>query len=124
MKGQWKTMEAVMAGIVILVFVAGLSSIHTQQATPVPAHGQRALFSVYEKGDLRSHAAAYDLAAIDAEVSATGYLAGYNHSVAICNATTCVGSPPDKEQVWASSVLLSGDQQYQPAEVILYIFRD
>jgi hypothetical protein len=125
MKGQWKTVEAVIGGVVIMLFVAVLSSTYVQMPSAVPLQGYRALDAVYEKGMLRAYAADTDLPAINAEVEATGYLPGYNHSVTICNETgACTGNVPDKDDVWAASMLLSGDGQYKPMEVILYIFRD
>ncbi len=123
MKGQWKTMEAVMSGIIILIFVAGLTSTYSQVSLEPPSQGHRALQSVHEKGFLRTYAADLDIASIEYEVSETGYLSGYNYTVVICNVTSCYGSFPQNEYVWATSMLLSGDDQYRPSEVILYVFR-
>jgi hypothetical protein len=125
MKGQWKTVEAVIGGIIILLFVAVLSSTYVQVPSSVPVQGYRTLDAVYEKGLLRAYAADMNLSAINSEVEATGYLFGYNHSVTICNETgVCTGKVPVKENVWTASMLLSGGEQYKPMEVILYIFRD
>jgi hypothetical protein len=122
MKGQWKTIEAVMSGVVILLFVAVLTSTGAAPPHSATAQGYRALGSVYDKDAVRACAAAMDTDCLNAEVAATGYLFGYNHSVTICNATECVGSAPDKENVWASSLLMAGDESYAPVEVILYVF--
>jgi hypothetical protein len=124
MKGQWKTVEAVLGGVIILLFVAVLSTNYADVSPSVPAHGYRALSAVYEKGTLRSHAAAMDAAALNSELGATGYLMGYNHSVSICNESACVGTAPDKDYVWASSMLIAGDESYNPVEVIVYVFRN
>jgi hypothetical protein len=123
MKGQWKTIEAVLAGIVVLMFLVAITSTRSGVQSTVPMQGYRALFAVYEKGLLRSSAAALDVQAIDAEAGATGYLAGFNHTVVICNVTACTGSSPDADSVWASSVIVAGDETFAPAEVILYIYR-
>ena len=124
MKGQWRTMESVMAGIIILMFVAVLTSTDIQMSSPATVQGYRALDAVYEKGVLRAYAAAMDISSINSEIAATGYMFGYNHSVTICNESACTGAVPDSENVWASSLLLAGDGQYEPMEVIIYVFRD
>jgi hypothetical protein len=123
MKGQWKTIEAVLAGIVVLMFLAAITSTRSGAQSAVPMQGYKALSAVYEKGLLHSNAAALDTQAIDADAEATGYLAGFNHTVVICNATSCIGDPPLADSVWASSVIVAGDESYAPAEVILYIYR-
>jgi hypothetical protein len=122
-KGQWRTFEAVLAGIVILLFLAALTSVNSVPAAGPPVRGYMALESVYDKGLMHADAAALDTDAIDASAAATGYLQGFSHAVVICNATSCTGSAPDADTVWASSILLSGDGSYAPAEVILYIYR-
>ncbi len=124
MKGQWKTVESVIAGMVILMFVAGLASTSVHVPSSADATGNRALDAVYEKGVLRQYAAAKDLSSIESEIAATGYMSGYNHSVTICNQTVCVGTAPEEENVWRSSLLISGDEYHEPMEVILYIFRN
>jgi hypothetical protein len=125
MRGAWRTVESVIAGVVILMFVAALGAT-TLQATPtVPVQGYRALGAVYEKGELRAHAAGMNCSAIESLVSGTGYLHGYGHSVQVCDAQgTCCGQVPEEENVWVSSVILAGDDEYDPAEVVLYIFRE
>ncbi len=124
MKGQWRTIESVMAGIIILMFVAVLTSTGIQVSSSATVQGYRALDAVYEKGVLRAYAAAMDISSINSEIAATGYMFGYNHSVTICNESACTGAVPDSENVWASSLLLAGDGQYEPMEVIIYVFRD
>ncbi len=123
MKGQWRTIESVIAGTVILLFLAALTSTGMHTTSSATGLGYRALDSVYERESVRACAAAMDTECLRAEVEATGYLSGYSHSVTICNETACAGSPPDKENVWASSMLMSGDDTYKPVEVILYVFR-
>jgi hypothetical protein len=122
-KGQWRTFEAVLAGIVILLFLAALTSVNSVPATGPPAQGYRALRAVYDEGLLRPYAATLDTGAIDASAAATGYLRGFSHAVVICNATSCTGNAPGADTVWASSIIVSGDSSYAPAEVILYIYR-
>jgi len=124
MKGAWRTVEAVIAGVVILLFAAALASTHNIVKSSPPIHGYRALGAVYEKGMLRTYAAQMDFSAIDNEVAGTGYLTGFSHSVQVCDASgSCAGQVPDADELWVSRMLLSGDKTYEPLEVILYIYR-
>lgn len=122
-KGQWRTFEAVLAGVVILTFLAAITAVNSVPAAGPPAQGYRALSAVYDKGLLHTYAAALDTDGIDGEAAATGYLSGFSHSVVICGQSSCTGDAPDADTVWASSMMLSGDSSYAPAEVILYIYR-
>jgi len=122
MKGAWKTVESIIAGVIILLFVAALGATNLQVSPRVPVQGYRALDALYEKGTLRAYAAAMDCSAIDSLVSGTGYLHGYDHSVQVCDEQdSCCGEIPSKENVWVSSIVLAGDEEYGPVEVILYI---
>jgi len=124
MKGAWRTIEAVIAGVVILLFAAALGSTQSIVKSSPPVHGYRALGAVYEKGMLRTYAAHMDFSAIDSEVADTGYLTGFNHTVQICGASgSCAGQVPSSDELWVSRMLLSGDETYEPLEVILYIYR-
>ncbi|UCD03100.1 MAG: hypothetical protein JSV63_00480 [Candidatus Aenigmatarchaeota archaeon] len=124
MKGQWKTVESIMAGMVILLFVALLISTSVQFTPSVQTQGYKSLNILYDRGTLRAYAADMNTTAINSDIDTTGYLFGLNHSVTICNASTCIGSVPDSENIWASNLLISGDEQYEPVEVILYIFTE
>ncbi|MCK5547911.1 MAG: hypothetical protein KAI64_02785 [Thermoplasmata archaeon] len=125
MKGQWKTVESIIAGMIILMFVAAMGAINIQVSPHAPVEGYRALGALHEKEGLRAYAAAQDCSAIESLVSGTGYVVGYDFSVQVCNASGgCCGQVPDKENVWVSSLLLSGDEDYKPVEVILYLSRD
>jgi hypothetical protein len=124
MKGQWKTVESIMAGLVILLFVALLTSTTIQVPVSVQSYGYKALHTLYDRGTIRGYAADMNTSAISAEIETTGYLFGFNHSVMVCNETVCAGSVPDSENVWASNLIIAGDESYEPSEVILYVFRD
>jgi hypothetical protein len=124
MKGQWKTMEAIIAGVVMLLFLAALNAGSSQVASQGPPSGGRVLQSLDDMGLLRG-AACGGPSAVDQLVSSTRYLAGYNHTVQICDeADTCSGQRPSKENVWSYSHLLSGGCCYEPLEVVLYVFRE
>jgi hypothetical protein len=124
MNGQWKTMEAVMAGVIMLLFLAALNATSSQVFSPSPPHAHRALQALDDMGALRGPAYDMDAAAVDSLAGATGYLSGFNHTVQICNeAGSCVGERPDREDVWAYSFLMAGEDAYEPLEVVLYVFR-
>ncbi len=125
MRGAWKTVESVIAGVIILMFAAALGATNLQAAPGVPVQGHRALAAAYESGGLRAYAAAMNCSAIESLVSETGYLQGYGHAVQVCDAQgACCGQAPVHENVWASSVILAGGDEYVPSEVFLYIFRE
>lgn len=124
MKGAWKTVEAVMAGVIILLFSAALGATSLQSSPRVPAQSYRALEAIYDNGELRQYAADMDCSSIESLISATGYLQGYGHSVQVCDEQgSCCGQIPTGENVWVSNMVLAGDEQYQPAEVMLYVYR-
>ena len=124
-KGQWKTMESIIAGVIILLFVAGMGATGMQASPPEPVQGHRALGDLYESGSLREHAPARNCSAIDALVTATGYIIGYDHSVRVCDeGGSCCGQVPGSENVWVSSLVMAGDEDYEPVEVMLYLTRD
>lgn len=125
MKGQWKTVEAVMGGIIILLFLAALGASQAQVSSRTPAHSYRSLEAAYHRGDLRAMAAGLDCSGVDGLLESTGYLTGYTHSVMICDSGgSCCGSIPSAGDVWTSSMLLAGNEVYDPVEVILYVSKD
>ena len=119
-----KTIESLMAGMMILLFVAALSANSLQAPSRAPAQGQRALSALQEKGVLAPLAAAMDYAAINDELGSTSYLKGYNHTVEICSpGGQCAGYAPKGSDVWVSGILVAGYASYQPMEVRVYVFR-
>jgi hypothetical protein len=125
MKGAMKTIEAIMGGLIILLFLAALNATNVQVTSPGPAHGDRVLLTLHGNDDFRGHVSDMNVSAIDSMASATGYLTGFNHTVRICDESgSCTGVVPEKENVWGYSIVMSGDETYDPAEVTLYAFRD
>ncbi|MBN1896954.1 MAG: hypothetical protein JW789_04510 [Candidatus Aenigmarchaeota archaeon] len=124
MKGQWKTVESMLAGVVILLFLAVISATYMEKPADFSDNGQKALNDIYMKGMLREFAAQGDTMSIDDAIEETGYLSGLSHAVSICDYSgSCTGSVPESSDVWTSRIILSGDDTYQPMEVILYVFR-
>jgi hypothetical protein len=124
MKGAWKTVESIIAGVIILLFVAALGATQLQSSPQAPVQGYRVLDAIYEKGALRAYAADMNCSAVDTLVSDTGYMVGYGHNVQVCDeGGSCCGSVPSKENVWVSTLMIAGDEEYEPVEVILYVYR-
>lgn len=124
MKGAWKTVEAVMAGVVILIFAAALGATSLQASPRAPAQSHRALQAIFDEPELRQLADGLDCPAIESLVSESGYLAGYGQSVQVCDEQdNCCGQAPAVDNVWASTILLAGDETYRPVEVTLFIYR-
>ncbi len=124
MKGAWKTVEAVMAGMTILLFAAALGATSLQSSPHVPAQSFRVLESIFDDARLRHHAADMNCSAIESMISETGYLSGYGHVIQVCDGQgACCGQAPSVENVWASTIVLAGDEQYEPSEVTLYVYR-
>ena len=92
MKGQWKTVEAMLAGVVILLFLTVLSTTYMKTPADFSDNGQKALDDVYRKGLLREYAAQGDTASISAAIEDTGYISGLSHAVSICDySDACTG---------------------------------
>jgi hypothetical protein len=125
MRGQWKTMEAIMAGVIMLLFLAALNASSVHVTSPGPPNAPRVLKALDDMGVLRGPACEGDTSAVNSLAGSTGYLTGFSHSVRICDeAGSCTGQKPAKENVWAYSYVLAGEDSYEPVEVILYVFRD
>ena len=124
MKGAWRTFEAIAGGMLVLMFLAALMAVRYQAPQAQPAQGRSALASVSGEPEFRALASGMNATGIAAMIESQGLTAGYNLSVRVCReGGQCAGSLPDSDNVWASSALVSGDGNYSPREVTLYIFR-
>ena len=124
MKGAWRTFEAIAGGMLVLVFLAALMAVRYQAPQAQPAQGRSALDSAYGEPEFRALASGMNATGIAALIGSRGLAAGYNLSVRVCaQGGQCAGSMPGGDNVWASSVLVSGDGSYSPCEVTLYIYR-
>ena len=113
-------LEAVIAGIIIIGFVAAISQIYmspSQEDFTLKAYEE--LRSLDGRGILRSYAAAGDWGGLDSEVR----IYGRNHTVEICSPAGCQGGQrPESLNVWVWSYIVSGSQSYQPLQVKLYLW--
>ena len=122
MRGFWLTMEAVLACIVMALFIIAIAKSHIE-ATRDMGDNEMAydiLKGLDDSGALRGYAAAMDYAGLDSEVEAPGY----SHSVMICDyGGTCAGSEPDAGNAWAGSYFIAGQSEYKPLEIRLYLWK-
>ena len=119
MRGFWYMLEAVIAGIIIIGFVAVVGRTYiSPQEEDISLRAYEALRELDEQGVLRSYAAVGDWGSLNSEVR----IYDRNHTIQICDSSGCVGQKPDGQNVWVGSYLTSGGQTYQPMQVKLYLW--
>jgi hypothetical protein len=121
MRGFWHTVEAVIAITIIITFVTtitgGTTRIQTSEDIEIKAY--KILKNLDEKGLLRSYAINDDYSGLNSQVE----LYMYNHSVEICRSVNqCVGEKPDTSDVWVGNYIISGDEEYAPRIIKLYLY--
>jgi len=120
MRGFWFTIEAVIAGVMLVSFLAFI--VTTNIAVPkeeLSTLAYKTLYGLNRQGLLKEHAIAGDYDAIDRHVS----IYAYSHSVEICTLQACEGTKPSGSNVWVGSYIIPGSSTYSPREVKLYIYR-
>ncbi len=120
MRGFWYMLEAVIAGIIIIGFVAVVSKSYinpSQEDFALQAYSS--LKSLDEQGILRPYAQAGDWGGLNSQVK----IYSKNHTIEICDRSgNCAGQKPEGANVWAGSYLISGNQNYQPMQIKLYLW--
>lgn len=113
-------LEAVIAGVIIFGFLAVISQTYIN-----PGQGNfnlqayESLRSLDEQGLLRSYAVSGDWGGLNDQVR----IYSRNHTVEICQASgSCLGQRPEGTNVWVGNYIISGDQNYQPRLVKLYLW--
>ena len=122
MKGFWRTVESVLAVILLMSFllVIGTSHFNPADEEGLGSLGYEILRDLDSRNELRSYAANGDYASIDSKVN----IPGFNHSVSICGyGGDCAGESPEAQNVIVSTYIISGHDTYEPMEVRLYIWR-
>jgi len=120
MRGFWYMLEAVIAGIIIIGFVAVVSKSYINPSREDFAlQAYSSLKSLDEQGILRPYAQAGDWGYLNSQVS----VYGKNHTIEICGRSgNCAGQKPQGTNVWVGSYLIAGYQNYQPMQVKLYLW--
>jgi hypothetical protein len=114
-------LEAVIASIVMISFVAVMASVYMGNAYPVDmsARAYDILDGIDNRELLRNYTENLNYTGIGSEIESYTYFAGAQ----ICDyAGSCVGSMPDSGNVWTGTYLVAGLQNYQPREVRVYIW--
>ncbi|MEM5812353.1 MAG: hypothetical protein QXN71_01815 [Candidatus Aenigmatarchaeota archaeon] len=113
-------LEAVIAGIIIVGFVAAVSQNYAKTSTQdFSIRAYEKLKELDDKGTLRPYAAAGDWGSINSQVR----IYDMNHSIEICDISgNCVGYKPEAFNVWVGSYIISGYQSYQPLLIKLYLW--
>lgn len=120
MKGFWHTFEAILASVIVILFLVALGTKYVTIPTgpgEVILKGYEILKDLDKQGKLRSYVVNNDTTGLNSEIS----LVGYSHSVQICN-SQCFGSMPNASNVWVATYVVAGENQYQARKVILYIY--
>ena len=118
MRGFWYMLEAVIAGIIIIGFVAVVSKSYINPSQDFSSAAYSSLKSLDEQGILRPYAQAGDWGSLNSQVR----IYGKNHTIEICGTSGCTGQKPEGANVWAGSYLISGNQNYQPMQIKLYLW--
>ncbi len=127
MRGFWHTVEALIAGILLLLFLVVIS--RPLIANPEPADtsidAYRLLHDLDRQGLLRDDAIAGNVTGINSRIQ----IGTDNHSVQVCSASgICNGTVPLAANVWIGSYFISGADAaknnglYVPLEIKLYIW--
>jgi hypothetical protein len=120
MRGFWYMLEAVIAGVIIFGFLAVISQTYinpSQEDFTLQAY--QSLKSLDEQGILRPYAAAGDWGGLNSQVK----IYSRNHTIEICQASgSCTGQKPEGVNVWVGNYIISGNQNYQPMQVKLYLW--
>ncbi len=121
MRGFWRTLESVLAVILLMGFLLAAGSVYFSKTEDVNlgSLGYEILKELDNRGELRAYAVSGDYESLNGKIK----LPGYNHSVMICcQGETCRGQYPDSENVAASVYIISGCDGYKPCEVRLFIW--
>jgi len=120
MRGVWYILEAIISIILILTFllvIRNTALIAPQQ--DVSLTGYSLLRGLDDRGLLRNYTVNGDYEAINSSIR---YYV-YNHTVEICDYSgSCSGMKPNTTNVYVSSYIISGDNEYNPYEVKLYLY--
>ncbi|MBI4175812.1 MAG: hypothetical protein HY518_01290 [Candidatus Aenigmarchaeota archaeon] len=122
MRGVWYALEAIFAGVIIISFLITLRAtfLHTTSPQEIAVKGYNELRSLDEEGILRPYAVAGNVEAINNEID----IFGFGHSVQVCDYTgTCIGAAPDVADVFIATYLISGDVDFEPYVIRLFIYK-
>ena len=119
-KGFIYTLEAVIAGIIVISLLAVFSYEPRIQDEGLYLKAYELLEGLDNQGLLRNYTVNEDYTGLDSEVR----FFSANHSVQICDRSgSCVGSVPAGINVFSGTYIIAGDDSYDPQYVKLYLWR-
>jgi hypothetical protein len=118
MRGMIFIIESVIAGIILIAF---LSLIPVLRANlPITENpGWEILEQIDSQGRLRNWTISQDVAGLNSQIE----IQYWNHSIQICNITTCVGDVPNVSQLLISTRFIAGEENYSPHIVRLILWK-
>lgn len=124
MRGFWYIIEAMLAGIILIGFLLALAGGYLKLPyDDISLRSYGILHELDQQDMLRGYVSDWNYSGLNSQIS----LFGYNHSVQICDQSgSCAGNRPGASgagDVWAGNYIISGDENYQPRLVRLYMWR-
>ena len=121
MRGFIYTLEAVIAGIVIISFLAFLAY---EPPTVIDEGLNLKSYEILEgldnQGLLRSYVVDENVSGLNSQIT----FFSANHTVQICNVNgACNGTIPNGSNVFTGTYIIAGDNDYNPHYVKLYLWR-
>ena len=120
MRGFWHILEAVIAGMIVMLFLTTLVKQPTAGTAPkdLTEQAYQLLHGLEKQEALRTLAANNDAVGV---ASAVRYAAA-NRTAQVCDYDgACAGGRPNATQVWSGTYIFAGRNSYSPREVRLYL---
>lgn len=119
MKGFMHTIEAAIAGIILISFLAYLSVGTLGDLQGPGLRGYDALENLDNQGLLRNLVMEGDYSGINDLI----LVPGYNHTIELCDSFgDCLGTKPESDNVWVANYIISGKHGYSPYNIKLYMW--
>lgn len=119
MRGFWHIIEAVIAGLMIMLFLVTLvKQAPSEEGPDLTRRAFELLRGLDDQEALRGLVESEDANGLAAAVQ----YAAANRSVEICDHSgACVGTQPSAAERWTGTYLVAGKDSYEPKEVRLYL---
>ena len=118
MKGYIRTLESLLAGMIILGFLVFLPKPSVIHSCNPSEKAYQILESLEDRGVLREYVASMDYEGLNSQI----HIYTYNHSVQICDFSGCAGQPPSSSNTWTGSYFISGKNTSHPYLIKLYLW--
>mgnify|MGYP001582360134 CR=1 FL=1 len=120
MRGLWYLLEVMLAIAIVIIFLLSVNGSILRPSPPeVTTAGYEILRGLDEQGNLRGFVSSGDTSGLESLIA----ISGYRHAVQFCfPGGACAGTRPSAENLYSADYLISGDEAFEPAQVILYIY--